>query len=143
MIFNGIYKFRVQGHSIDSLCLLTIPTLKNSPAISSLVEDGVKVIVTELPDNPGTSICNAHKVIRAKICKDFNIQLNHLIYIEHWPTWSAEEGGYDRDNEEYHLVRLSNEQPYWENLNPGDILSIKNYLHVVSGVDNCEEDNPS
>jgi hypothetical protein len=43
MIFNDVYRFRVQGHSADSLCLLTIPTLKNSPAISNLVGDGVKV----------------------------------------------------------------------------------------------------
>lgn len=131
MFFNDYYNFRIQGHSFDSVCWLKIPTLKTSPAISNLVGVGVKVIVTELPDNPGMSICNAHEILRAKICQEFDIAANDLVYLEHWPAWSAEEGGYERNDENYHLVQLTEgKYPSWANLSPNDEQAVKAYLHI-------------
>ncbi len=135
MIFNDTYKFRIPGHACDSLCKLTIPTLKISPAICSLVGGGVKVIVEELPHNPGMSICNAHQILRRQICEEFKIRTDTLVYLEYWPKWTAEEGVYDRDYEEYHLVNMEGNSPFWINLSLADIQKLREFLRVAGEID--------
>lgn len=47
---------------------------------------GNLVIVTELRSNPGVSITNAAEIIAEKVCKNFKIKPEELIYIEHYQS---------------------------------------------------------
>ena len=81
-IYDNTYNYRIPGHNIDSQCWLLIPSLDSTPAISEAIGYGIKVIVSELPDNPGMSICNAFEVLAHKICLEFEIDPRRLIYYE-------------------------------------------------------------
>ena len=132
-IYNNTYNYRIPGHNIDSQCWLLIPSLDSTPAISEAISYGIKVIVSELPDNPGMSICNAFEVLAHKICLEFEIDPRRLIYIEHWDKWTAAEGGYDREKEEYSLIKfeiIDNRPRYpgWRYLEEIEVYLIKQFL---------------
>ena len=40
------------------------------------------VIVYEVKDNPGTSVTNAAEILANQVCKDFNLDVNKVIWIE-------------------------------------------------------------
>jgi hypothetical protein len=65
------------------------------------------VVVKELPENPGMSICNAFESLFKAVTRQFELYPKEVIWVEHWPAWSASEGGYDRTEEEYSLVVYS------------------------------------
>lgn len=65
------------------------------------------VIVTEPPQNPGMSICNAFEELFVEVCRFFKLNPQEIVWIEHWPAWSEEEGGYERKQAEYSLVKFS------------------------------------
>ena len=54
-----------------------------------------KVIATELPDNPGMSITNAAASIAMQVCQYYEIPLDRLIWIEHYPKEPNHEETYD------------------------------------------------
>lgn len=71
-----IYFYNVRANSIMAHCglrLLTAPTGDNV------------VIATELPDNPGMSITNAAEEVAAAVCRDFGLEPERLVWIEHYP----------------------------------------------------------
>lgn len=79
------------------------------------------VIVTEIPDNPGMSICNAFEDLFIQVCEFYNLDKTRVNWFEHWPKWSREEGGYDRDVEEWHQVLFKLEDgravnPAWKSI---------------------------
>ena len=46
---------------------------------------GNTVIATELPDNPGMSITNAAASVAMQVCQYYEILLDRLVWIEHYP----------------------------------------------------------
>ena len=133
--YDSIYNYRIPGHNIDSQCRLIVPSLDSTPVISETIRHGIKVIVSELPDNPGMSICNVFKFLAHKICLEFEIDPHRLIYLEHWGKWSAERGGYDRETEEYSLVEFQVKdyrlyQPNWRYLLPADVNLLQQFLKL-------------
>ena len=79
------------------------------------------------------SICNAFEVLAHKICLEFEIDPRRLIYIEHWDKWTAAEGGYDREKEEYSLIKfeiIDNRPRYpgWRYLEEIEVYLIKQFL---------------
>lgn len=41
-------------------------------------------IVTELPDNQGMSICNAFEDLVPQVANSFGLELQRLVWVEHW-----------------------------------------------------------
>ncbi|MCT7975250.1 hypothetical protein [Laspinema olomoucense] len=87
------------------------------------VEGRIKVIVTELPDNPGMSICNAFEDLFVQVCEFYDLPPDKVDWMEHWPAWTAAEGGYDRPKEEYCKVEFDLENnratnPRWIHITP-------------------------
>lgn len=73
--------YRFKGfHGCDSWCRVEI-----LPG----TEDRTIVIVTELPDNPGTTITNAVDWLIPTFGLRFGIDLSHLIWIEHYAAPSG------------------------------------------------------
>lgn len=69
--------------------------------------DRALVIVTELPDNPGMSICNAFEDLLEQVCQTYQLDREHLLWIEHWEKWKVSEGApYDREEEEWLQVQF-------------------------------------
>ena len=63
------------------------------------------VIVTELPNNPGMSICNAFEDLILQVSTAYNLDPGQLLWIEHWQAWKVSEGApYDREEEDWHRV---------------------------------------
>ena len=57
--------------------------------------NGNTVIATELPDNPGMSITNAAASVAMQVCQCYEIPLEQLIWIEHYPAESGHEETFD------------------------------------------------
>jgi hypothetical protein len=56
------------------------------------------VIVTELyQDNPGTSVTNAGKILAQQICRDKNLDLDGIVYIECNPDTNSKLSFYDEE----------------------------------------------
>lgn len=67
--------------------------------------DSALVIVTELPDNPGMSICNAFEELILQVSSAYELDPSRLLWIEHWEAWKSSEGApYDREEEEWSRV---------------------------------------
>ena len=62
-------------HGAPSVCGLEIRAL----------EVGTLVVVTELPDNPGTSVTNMAENLATDVCRANNISPHKLIWVEHYP----------------------------------------------------------
>lgn len=76
------FKYRLPGHKIDSRCYFRYYLANNSQATQI-------IILTELKDNPGSSITNAAEYIPEQlkdfIQKNYNIELaEDTIFIEHF-----------------------------------------------------------
>ena len=54
--------------------------------------DSTLVIATELPDNPGASICNAFEDLILQVARAFDLDPARLLWIEHWAVWQESEG---------------------------------------------------
>ncbi|MDR2718919.1 MAG: hypothetical protein LBB89_12770 [Treponema sp.] len=68
------------------------------------------VIVTELyQDNPGTSVTAAGKILAEQICRNKNLNLNEIMYLECNPNTSSKLSFYD---EEFFEVDFSGEPAY-------------------------------
>lgn len=71
MKYSGEYQY-IGLWGCDCVCYLEI--------------DGNTVIVTELPQNRGTSITNFAEHLATQVCNEFKIPKNSLIWIEHYPA---------------------------------------------------------
>lgn len=60
---------------------------------------GALVIVTELKDNPGTSITNWAEHLATKICRDNNIDMKSLVWVEHYPEEDYDLVTFEIENE--------------------------------------------
>ena len=58
--------------------------------------NGRTVVATELLDNPGMSITNAASIVAMQVCQFYEIPLDELIWIEHYPSQSKREETFDR-----------------------------------------------
>ena len=102
-------KYSYQGYTrIESFCGLKL-----------LERDGnTLVILTELPDNPGTSVTNCVEKIATKVLKEFRLDWHDITWIEHYPAASR---GFDK-KPSYDLVEFDwnwlgrAEHPKWLHL---------------------------
>jgi hypothetical protein len=75
----------------------------------------INVIVSEIPDNPGMSICNAFEDLFVQVCKFYELDPARVQWFEHWPKLSQ------KDVEEWHqvLFKLENGRavnPVWKSI---------------------------
>lgn len=86
-----------------------------------IADDGHTVMVTELPDNPGTSITNAAENLANEICKRYGISHKDLVWIEHYPPCDKWDETFDLVKFEYspsagfhspRWIRISKERAY-------------------------------
>ena len=72
----AIDRFRFRGfHGCDACCALEILKAKDGRNV---------VIVTELKDNPGTSVTNFCEHLAYRVCVEFSIDPSQLVWIEHY-----------------------------------------------------------
>ena len=76
---------------LDSYCICDIEIIKNL------------VIVTEMPENEGTSITNMAEHLATQVCQEFDIDPKTLIWIEHYP----QRGEWKQYPESYELVSFN------------------------------------
>ena len=57
--------------------------------------NGNTVIATELPDNPGMSLTNAAASAAMQVCQYYEIPLEELVWIEHYPEEPTHEEAFD------------------------------------------------
>jgi len=60
-----------------------------------LVDGRTAVIVTEVSDNPGTSVTNAAEHLASFVCDRFRIDPDRLVWIEHYGYGGRRERTYD------------------------------------------------
>ncbi len=53
------------------------------------------MITTELPDNPGMSLTNAAASVAMQVCQFYEIPLDELVWIEHYPEEPNHEETFD------------------------------------------------
>src|SRR6185503_8773416 len=58
----------------------------------------VVVVATELPDNPGMSITNAAEELAGTVCRDYGIDPERLVWVEHYPERLAGSHGLIRES---------------------------------------------
>ena len=68
------------------------------------------VCVTELADNPGTSITNAHELLREQIIREFYLE-SPVIFLE---RYTAESYHDDDRQEDVSIVEMLDGQPNWK-----------------------------
>ena len=73
---EGEFRFYYQGfHGCDSFCQIEIHQKPGQ----------VVIIATEDNDNEGTSITNMAEHVATRVCHQFKINPDHLVWIEHYP----------------------------------------------------------
>ena len=78
------------------------------------------VIVSEMPENEGTSVTNFAEQLATLVCQEFKIEPKHLIWIEHYP----ERGDFRDFPESYDLVNFNLNgkgifsNPRWTGISP-------------------------
>lgn len=92
------YAFHNTVNKIQSICEIEV----------SKQERHQYVIVTEIPDNPGMSICNAFEDLFKSVVKQFKLDPENLIWVERWSKWTRLEGGYDQNEERWARVHHQN-----------------------------------
>jgi len=109
--YDEIFNFKGQW-DVPSRCGLKI-----------LKREKTFVIVTELyQDNPGTSVTNAGKILTEQICRDKNLNLNEIVYIECNPDTNSKLSFYD---EEFFEVNFSDKtKPVYRQLSAQEIKSL-------------------
>ena len=89
------------------------------------------VIVTEIPENEGTSVTNVAEQLATQICEKFKIDPSKLIWIEHYP----ERGEWKDYDESYDLVQFNLEggNPFFPNDSKG-VLSNPRWTPITKEV---------
>ena len=82
---------------------------------------GMLLVLTEMPDNPGTSITNMAEALVTRICRERDISPHGLVVVEHYPV----RGKHLQYPETYDLIRFgfnwrtaSFTSPKWERISP-------------------------
>lgn len=101
---------------------LTFLGIHNRVSKCQIEVKGNLVIVTELSDNPGTSVTNAAEIIATEVCKEYHIDPKELIYIEHYPKSTIM-------NETWDLVKFTVEgreltNADWKNISKEKVIEI-------------------
>ncbi len=93
----NIFNYKVRFNRMPAKCGIEV-TLGKKSAV---------VVVTELPDNPGMSICNGFEDLFLQVCEFYKLNPASVLWIEHWEAWKHEEGApYDREEEEWYKVEF-------------------------------------
>lgn len=98
------------------------------------------VIVTELEENPGTSITNASESLAKQICNEFSIDPNKLILIEHYPNSRAKYSlvilGWNE-----HLKMFDKSKTTWKHMEAKTIEMLRNnWLNEYdNAIKNCDK----
>ena len=64
-------------HGCDSWCDIEVVRVSDACTV---------VIVTEVDDNPGTSVTNMAEELATEVCKTFRISPHKLVWYEHYPA---------------------------------------------------------
>lgn len=119
-----IFNYRVSANTFIAKCGIEVYRGFNSAV----------VVVTELPDNEGMSICNAFEELILQVAQAYKLDPGRLLWIEHWGAWKRQEGApYDREAEEWHQVRFKWDgtrasAPYWVNVSESFVEAAKSTL---------------
>jgi hypothetical protein len=104
-------------HGCDAWCQLEIP---------SLGDDHIVVIVTEVKDNPGTSITNCAEHLAHWVCLEFEIEPTRLIWTEHYgyPSETAPQVPRTYDLVRFDILPAGRDaffaHPAWRPMQPSD-----------------------
>jgi len=84
------------------------------------------LIITELPDNTGTSITNGVELIFTQLVAHLNLNPEKIVWIEHYPKTDLQKEAFDlvrfkKWNDEKNTV----EQPEWSSLSQDMVEKIK------------------
>lgn len=91
-MINEIFNY-VTPHSLHDL--LGQSAKLQSSACCRVRINGNTVIATELPDNPGMSLTNAAASAAMQVCQYYEISLEELVWIEHYPEEPAQAEAFD------------------------------------------------
>ena len=81
------------GHQMSDLSGRSV-NLQSSARCRVRVNNNV-VVATELLDNPGMSLTNAAASVAMQVCQYYEILLEQLIWIEHYPEETGHEETFD------------------------------------------------
>lgn len=99
------FNYRVRANNFHCKC-----------GIEVLDFDSISLaIVTELPDNQGMSICNAFEDLAPQVANSFGLELEKLVWVEHWIPRSTYPESYDLVLFQILGNRVTN--PWWIPLN--------------------------
>lgn len=79
---------------------------------------GSTVIATELPDNPGMSLTNAAASAAMQVCQYYEISLEQLVWIEHYPEETGHEETFDLVHFSYNNSLLNVER--WQRISKAE-----------------------
>jgi hypothetical protein len=119
-----IFSYKVKSNRMLAKCGVEIYQGKKSAI----------VVVTELPDNSGMSICNAFEDLFLQVCEFYKLNPSSVLWIEHWGVWKYKEGApYDRESEEWHKVEFNwngefVSRPHWINVTASFVEVAKSFL---------------
>ncbi|NLH95904.1 MAG: hypothetical protein GX477_00970 [Clostridiaceae bacterium] len=82
-------------------------------AICDIEIYGNVVIATELDNNTGASITNVAELVAMQVCRAFNINPRHLVWIEHYPPSSISPEHFDRVEFDFDERRVCFTNPRW------------------------------
>lgn len=91
-MIDEIFNYATQ-HGLHDL--LGHPTKLQSNARCRVRISGSTVIATELPNNPGMSLTNAAASAAVQVCQYYEIPLEKLVWIEHYPEETGHEETFD------------------------------------------------
>jgi hypothetical protein len=82
------------------------------------------LIVSELDDNPGTSITNAIEILFPQICDQLNLDLDNLVWLEHYPESSMRTETWDIVTMDFEDNKPKLMSPKWERISADDVIKI-------------------
>ncbi|MBE9170866.1 hypothetical protein IQ238_26255 [Pleurocapsales cyanobacterium LEGE 06147] len=120
----NIFSYKVRSNRCPAKCGVEVTLCKKSAV----------VVVTELPNNPGMSICNGFEDLFLQVCEFYKLDPASVLWIEHWGVWNYKEGApYDRDEEEWCKVEFdwdgkSARNPRWMPVTASFVEAAKSFL---------------
>jgi len=89
-----------------------------NPAMCGISIFGNTVVCTQLPENKGTSVTNLAEQIATDVCKEFRIDPERLIWIEHYPPVDRHEAF---DLVHFNLIGSQFSDPKWTRIAKSDL----------------------
>ena len=72
----------------------------------SRVEGKMRVTLKELSNYLAMSICDELDDVFMQVCNLLELPPDEVEWVEHWPAWTAKEGGYNRPEEDWYRVEF-------------------------------------